>query len=164
MTCDGRRFWSWSLTNSKAIHLYVCLIKACSIILKKVDQMNVCPHCGKSLKLHLLKGAPIKKRPKKDPNELMTEKQFKEGCWTNKQRHIQIIGHYADELKLNGEYTNRKQWKRFLDRNLKPARMLSDFDDKQISDAMKNVKCALRTNGGYMDKFTLETVFKFLVK
>ena len=94
----------------------------------------------------------------------MTEKQFKEGCWANKQRHIQIIGHYADELKLNGEYKTRRQWKLFIDRNLKSARRLSDFDDKQISNAMKNVNGALRTNGGYMDRFTLETVFKFLVK
>ena len=126
--------------------------------------MNCCPHCGKTLKLHLSKGTPIKKRPKKDPNEPMTEKQFKEGCWANKQRHIQIIGHYADELKLNGEYKTRRQWKLFIDRNLQSARRLSDFDDKQISDAMKSVNGALRKNGGYMDRFTLETVFKFLVK
>ena len=123
-----------------------------------------CPFCGNNLKVKLEKAPAIRKRLKKDPNEPMTEKQFKEGCWANKQRHIQIIGHYADELKLNGEYKTRKQWKRFMDRNLKPARCLSDFDDKQISDAMKNVNNALRKNGGYMDKFTLETVFKFLVK
>jgi len=123
-----------------------------------------CPFCGNNLKVKLEKAPATKKRIKKNPNEPMTAKQFKEGCWANKRRHIQIIGHYADELKLNGEYINRKQWKRFLDRNLKPARILSDFDDKQISDAMKEVSSALRVNGGYMDKFTLETVCTFLVK
>ena len=102
-----------------------------------------CPFCGNNLKLKLEKAPATKRRPRKDPNEPMTEKQFKEGCWANKQRHIQIIGHYADELKLNGEYKTRKQWKRFMDRNLKPARCLSDFDDKQISDAMKKVNVAL---------------------
>ncbi len=126
--------------------------------------MSSCPFCGNNLKVKLEKAPATRKRPRKDPNEPMTEKQFKEGCWANKQRHIQIIGHYADELKLNGEYKTRRQWKLFIDRNLKSARLLSDFDDKQISDAMKNVNGALRINGGYIDKFTLETVFKFLVK
>jgi len=123
-----------------------------------------CPNCGNNLKVKLEKAPATKKRIKKDPDEPMTADQFIDGCWANKQRHIQIIGHYADEIKLNGEYTNRKQWKRFMDRNLKPARMLSDFDDKQISDAMKEVNSALKVNGGYMDKFTLETVYNFLVK
>ena len=126
--------------------------------------MSSCPFCGNNLKVKLEKAPATRKRPRKDPNEPMTEKQFKEGCWANKQRHIQIIGHYADELKLNGEYKTRRQWKLFIDRNLKSARLLSDFDYKQISDAMKNVNGALRINGGYIDKFTLETVFKFLVK
>ena len=126
--------------------------------------MSVCPFCGNNLKVKLEKAPAIKKRPKKDPNEPMSSGQFIEGCWSNKQRHIQIIGHYADELKLNGEYTTRKQWKRFMDRNLKTARCLSDFDDKQIGNAMTKVNVALRSNGGYMDKFTLEPVYKFLVK
>jgi len=126
--------------------------------------MPICSYCGNNLKVKLEKAPATKTRTKKDPNEPMTADQFIKGCWANKQRHIQIIGHYADELKLNGEYKTRGQWKRFLDRNLKPARCLSDFDDKQISDAMTKVNKALRTNGGYIDKFTLETVYKFLVK
>jgi len=128
--------------------------------------IHKCRLCGQedNIKIHITYGKPIKPRPKKDPNEPMTADQFIAGCWANKQRHIRIIGHYADELKLNGEYNTRGQWKRFMDRNLKTAKCLSDFDDKQISDAMTKVNKALRTNGGYMDKFTLETVFKFLVK
>jgi len=58
----------------------------------------------------------------------------------------------------------RGQWNTFLKRNVTPARDLANFDDEQISDAMKKVNDALRKNGGYMDKFTLETVHKFLVK
>jgi len=123
-----------------------------------------CPHCGNNLKVKLEKAPATKKRIKKDPDEPMAADQFINGCWANKQRHIQIIGHYADELKLNGEYNTRGQWKRFMDRNLKAARCLSDFDDKQISDAMTKVNKALKVNGGYMDKFTLQTVFNFLVK
>lgn len=126
--------------------------------------MPCCPFCGNNLKVKFEKAPATKKRIKKDPDEPMTADRFIDGCWANKQRHIQIIGHYADELKLNGEYKTRKQWKRFMERNLKPARCLSDFDDKQISDAMTKVNEALKTNGGYMDKFTLETVYKFLVK
>jgi len=126
--------------------------------------MNHCPHCGNNLKVKLEKAPATKKRIKKDPNEPMTAKQFKEGCWASKQRHIQIIGHYADELKINGEYKTRGQWNVFLKRNVTPATDLANFDDDQISDAMKKVSDALKTNGGYINKFTLETVSKFLVK
>ena len=126
--------------------------------------MPICPNCGNNLKVKLEKAPATRKRPRKDPNEPMTSGQFIDGCWANKQRHIQIIGHYADELKLNGEYKTRGQWNRFMQRNLVAARELADFDDKQISEAMTKVNGALRSNGGYMDKFTLETVYKFLVK
>ena len=126
--------------------------------------MSVCPNCGCNLKLHLSKGAPTRKRPKKDPNEPMTAREFKEGCWANKQRHIQIIGHYADELKLNGEYKTRSQWGRFLEKNVKVARKMADFDDGQIREAMKLVLGDLKTNGGFMKYYKLETVFNRMVK
>jgi len=127
--------------------------------------MTHCPGCGICLETRTtLKVSTKKQRPRKDPNEPMTSDQFIEGCWSNKQRHIRIIGHYADELKLNGEYKTRGQWNEFMKRNVRPATDLAKFDDGQISEAMTKVNVALRSNGGYMDKFTLETVYKFLVK
>ena len=126
--------------------------------------MSACPFCGNNLKVHLAKGTPTKKRQKKDPNEPMTATEFIEGCWNNKQRHIQIIGHYADELKLNGKYNTRGQWGRFLEKNVKVARKMADFDDDQIRESMKLVLGDLKSNGGFMDYYKLETVFNRMVK
>ncbi len=109
--------------------------------------MSACPFCGNNLRVKLEKAPATKKRPRKDPNEPMTSDQFIEGCWSNEQRHIQIIGHYADELKLNGQYKTRGQWNEFMKRNVRPATDLAKFDDGQISEAMTKVNAALRSNG-----------------
>ena len=123
-----------------------------------------CPFCGNNLKVYLSKSTPIKKRSKKDPNEPMTAGQFIEGCWANKQRHIQIIGHYADELKLNGECTTRGQWGAFVTRNVVVAKKMSRFDDGQIKIAMEDGLADQKSNGGVMKYYTLETVFNRMVK
>jgi len=98
----------------------------------------------------------------------MTIDEFITGCAKSPQRHIQIIGDYADQKKdmglLNGEYTNRGEWDGFLKRNLKVAMKIKPYKDSLITYAMIEVKKNLRVNGGYINRFTLETVWKFLVK
>lgn len=127
-----------------------------------------CPHCGNNLRIKLEKGTAIKKRKKKDPNEPMDIDQFIKGCVNNKQRHINIVGEYADQLKqmkiMNGEYTTREQWGVFLLKNVRIARKMEPFTDLLISNAMAAVEKSLRSNGGYIDRFTLKTVFIHLVK
>jgi len=114
---------------------------------------------------NLANGEPKKKSRASEP---MSINEFIVGCAKSSQRHLQIIGDYADELKkmglLNGEYTNRGEWDGFRKRNLKVAMLIKPFKETLISDAMLEVKAKLRKNGGYMDRFTLETVHKFLVK
>jgi len=106
--------------------------------------------------------------PKKKATDPMSTDEFITGCAKDSQRHIQIIGDYADQLKdmdlLNGGYTNRGEWDGFLKRNLKVAMKIKPYKDSLITYAMVEVKKSLRKNGGYMDRFTLETVYRFLVK
>ena len=100
-----------------------------------------------------------KKKKAEKANEAMNTEEFIAGCRKSGQRHVNIVGEWADELKLNGEYKTRGQWHEFLKRNLRIAKRLSVFTDEQISGAMVEVDKA-----EYIDKVTLETVYKFLVK
>jgi len=127
-----------------------------------------CPHCGNNLNIKVEKGKHVNRRLAKDPKEIMTIDDFIKGCATDKQRRINIIGDYADQLKkmnlLNGQYTTRGEWNVFLKRNLRVAKLIEPFKDCLIKYAMEDVERSLKKNGGYMDRFTLETVFNFLVK
>lgn len=96
---------------------------------------------------------------KKDPNEAVNIQQFIESCKTSKQRHINIIGNYADEKKP--DYTTRGQWEQFIRRNLRAGRDLSPYTDAQIAKAFKKLKEAAR-EGGYLSKWSLETIIKYL--
>ncbi len=90
----------------------------------------------------------------KDP---MTSDLFIKLLLKDKRRHINLIAEYADEQKVY--FKTKGQWHEFITRNLRYATKLAPFDDNQISNAMKQVKAA-----GYLEKYTLETLHKFLVK
>jgi len=75
----------------------------------------------------------------------------------DKKRYINLIAEYADEQKM--DFQTKGQWHEFITRNVRYATKLSVFDDTQLSDAMKQVKSA-----SYLEKYTLETLHKFLVK
>jgi len=72
--------------------------------------IHKCRYCGKedNIKVHITYGKPIKSKAKKDPNELMTSDQFIEGCWANKQRHIQIIPSQKIRSRHHGELSETK--------------------------------------------------------
>jgi len=120
--------------------------------------LAACPHCGKGLTVKLEKGKNGNRRPAKDPNEPMTAETFIKGCRDSAQRHINLVGEWADELQTE-EYTTRGQWGEFLKRNVRAAKKLEVFTDDQIGNAMKEIDDAT-----YINKVTLETVYKFLVK
>lgn len=131
--------------------------------------MSVCPFCGNNLKLKLLKAPATRRRPKKDPNELVTVKQFIERNRASKQKHVKIIAEWADELKeagmLNGQYKTRCQWNAgFFEPNLKIAVSISKFDSDQIQAATVAAFKDLKKNGGFMDEIKLSTVLKKLNK
>ena len=93
----------------------------------------------------------------KNSKDLMTVDQFIEFGLKDKRRHINIIAEYADEQKM--DFKTKGQWHEFITRNVRYATRLAVFDDGQLSTAMKQVKSA-----GYIEKYTLETLHKFLVK
>jgi len=123
---------------------------------------------GKSFKKLLDKEfADSKPKKKSRSAEPMSMDEFIAGCAKSDLRHLNIIGDYADQLKemdlLNGQYTTRGEWDGFRQRNLKIAMKLAPYKDSIISHAMIEVKKSQTKNGGYMDRFTLETVHKFVV-
>lgn len=103
--------------------------------------------------------SPTKKRQKKDPDEPMTLAQFIEGCRASPQKHINIIGEYADEKKP--DFHTRGQWNAFLKRNFRAASDLSPYTKQQIAKAMRKLKDASK-EGGYLSRWTLETLIKYL--
>ena len=159
---------------------FICLIAAVIIMLecpagqvnagrnKEKTPMPSCPNCGTNLTVKLQKGKQVNRRPKKDPNEPLLIDQFIQGCQANNARHVNIIGDYAETLKdmklLNGEYTTRGEWSQFLKKNLKAAKDMVPFKDDLIIISMLEIEKSLRVNGGYMDKFTLRTVYNTMVK
>lgn len=81
--------------------------------------------------------------------------------WTklSKQKHIKIIGEWADTIKP--DLRTRAQWGAFIKRNLRAARMLEAFSEDQLSVGFEKIEEANRK--GWLKKYTLETLLKFVV-
>ena len=77
-------------------------------------------------------------------------------------RYIRIIAEYADERKLSFE--TRGQWREFGRRNIQSAKRLSPFNDRQIGEAIKRINRDEKEKGGFISKWGLETVEKYLEK
>lgn len=101
---------------------------------------------------------PVKKE-KKNPLEPMSLEVFISKCKASPARHIQIIADYAEQKKA--EFTTRGQWDVFIKRNVRAAKDLSPYSDKQIGKAVSEI---LKAEGGYLSKWTLETILKYLTK
>jgi len=81
--------------------------------------------------------------------------------WTklSKQAHIKIIGEWADTVKP--DLRTRAQWSAFIKRNLRAARMLEAFTADQLSAGFEKIEAA--NENGWLKKYTLETLLKFIV-
>lgn len=107
-----------------------------------------------------------KKKPKNkgyDDQTPCSLNEFVEIMEKSPQRHIKIIGMFADTKKP--DFTTKGQWRSFRDRNLRIARTLSPYTDNQISKAFSHIEENLRSNKnpkGYITKWTLETLSKYL--
>jgi hypothetical protein len=86
----------------------------------------------------------------------MSRSEFIEWCRKSPQRHVILIGEYADTIKV--ELKTKEQWDVFIKRNVRAARDLSVFDDDQISDALHKIMEQQK----WLSKYTLETILKFL--
>ena len=90
----------------------------------------------------------------------MSTPEFVLMCRASKWSHIRLIGEYADERKP--EFSTRGQWKEFGKRNMRPARRLSPYTEKQLDMAISRMNKDLKANGGFISKWSLETLEKYL--
>lgn len=96
------------------------------------------------------------KSPWKNSKDPMDNKQFVESMLKSKQRHVQIIGHLADQLKPG--LTTKGQWQVFFDRYKKQASILVPFTDAQLAYGTR------KAIEKYPDLWTLETIKKEILK
>lgn len=80
---------------------------------------------------------------------------FLDKLLTSPQRHIQVIGIWARETNL--DLSNEEIYKSIIKRNLRPARLLAGYEDKDVVETIEVVK-----NTDYIKKFTLETITKYI--
>ena len=88
-------------------------------------------------------------------------------CKNSPQRHIQIIGEWAEGERPS--YNTGAQWDRYLKRNLRAARELTPFSAEELQKAYIRlqgdvVKVDEETGKkvGFLSKYTLETLAKYI--
>ncbi len=96
---------------------------------------------------------------KSDTDDLMTVSEFVAYCDASPQRHVRIIGNWADTIEP--PLATKGQWKTFMTRNFRAARQLAPFSDDQLKVAFQKIREA--QSEGWLKKFTLETLIKFIV-
>ena len=89
----------------------------------------------------------------------MTLKEFVDWCGKSPKKYIRIIGNWADTVEP--DFQTKKQWEVFIKRNLRPAKNLEPFEDKRLIEGFKKIQEAAKQ--GWLKKYTLETLFKFIV-
>lgn len=104
-----------------------------------------------------------KDKPLRNDNDLYSFQEFYKDMKSSRQRHINVIGEYADTLDPKPNFTTRGQWKSFVKRHLRAAQLVSPFTDQQIEIAYKKLKKD-KENGVNYSSFTLETIHKYLTK
>jgi hypothetical protein len=111
--------------------------------------------------------APLKsdsffRKDQKDETLPMSLQEFVLMCRGSAYRHIRIIGEYAEDEDSGIPKENRGEWRKFGLRNMRAARELVPFNDRKLREAMSKLQKDLKENGGYMTKWTLETLAKYL--
>lgn len=122
-------------------------------------QKIVCPHCNQGINLTVTKAKskePEEKIEKKD--ELMDAKQFAIWCAKSPQRHIRIIGEWAETQ--GNPFTKKSQWQVYLRANVAHARKLAEFDDEIIGKAFGLIKKDMKNGMSYQP--SLSTILKKL--
>lgn len=101
-----------------------------------------------------------KKPGDEDPQDLKT---FVSLMRASPQKHIQIIGEYADEKKPG--FSTKGQWREFAIKNMRIASKMSKYSMEQIEKAFTLMAKDLKSDKnpkGFITKWGLETVFKYL--
>lgn len=98
-------------------------------------------------------------KEKKIVEKLKEKFDFKLWCdWlkSSKQRHIQIIGHFAEDTQP--DIRSYEQGQVYIKMNVRAAKDLSVFDDDQIAEAMERLLSA----NYFYKKNMLATLKKYL--
>lgn len=115
--------------------------------------------------------APPKKRkqkkakdPKPDSDPLSCE-EFITSCRSSPQKHIQVIAEWAEGEQPT--HTTRGEWKSFINRNLRAARLLSVYTIPKIEKAYQLMlnDVERKINGkkvGFITRYSLETITKYI--
>ena len=132
------------------------------------NETHKCPKCGELLKVKTKCHVTIEQpstnaRQKKDPNEPVSIDEFIKSMRASKQKHIQIIGEYADTLREIRPkwtpYTVRGEWTAFTDRNLRAAiKLVPTWNTEEGRAKIGRVIDKIKGNGFLTDEFTLETI------
>lgn len=92
--------------------------------------------------------------------------EFIQKCRQSPQKHIQVIGEWAEGEQP--KHTTYGEWQSFIRRNLKPAKELSAYPIEKVEKAyqllQKDIVKKL-PNGkteGFITKYSLETVIKYI--
>ena len=110
------------------------------------------------------KEEPLKKKEKEEIKAQiaevpMTLKEFVDWCGKSNQKHIRIIGNWADTIEP--DFHTKAQWEIFIHRNVRAAKNLEPFEDKRLIEGFKKIQEAVKQ--GWLKRYTLETLFKFIV-
>ena len=103
---------------------------------------------------------PGRSRENGDDGVPMTLQEFVLMARGSAYRHIRVIAEYADERKM--KFTTRGQWREFGNRNMRAAKQLVPYNDRQIEKAMKRMEQDFKERGGFISKWSLETLIKYL--
>ena len=95
-----------------------------------------------------------------DDGVSMSLKDFVLMCRGSMHRFVRLIGEYADDRRPS--CSTRAQWREFGRRNFKVARRLAPYTDRQLENAMTKMEKDFKTNGGFITKWGLETLEKYL--
>ena len=100
------------------------------------------------------------KKQKIDPQAPQTLIEFVDKCKSSPQAHIRVIGEWAEAIEPKN--TTIGEWNSFMRRHLRPAMLLAPYPIDKIEKAYALLRKDLKESGGYMTKFTLETVAKYI--
>lgn len=102
----------------------------------------------------------------KQVSDHMDLNEFIQKCRQSPQKHIQVIGEWAEGEQP--KHTTYGEWQSFIRRNLKPAKELSAYPIEKVEKAyqllQKDIVKKL-PNGkteGFITKYSLETVIKYI--
>lgn len=107
-------------------------------------------------------------KAKKETDALpMNVQQFILMCRHSMFRNIRLIGEYADAREDELDFHTRGQWREFGNRNMRIAKELAPFTDRQFQRALDDLFDDLKTDDnkqGFITTWGMETLKKYLIK